>query len=176
MPWSRAPPLIKEMKPHDSLDVSDHLPAGSFCHPAAVRVSGGYARPGWYPQKKKTPLVWLHANKGSCPHPHPGKRPRPRPRPNSLLASSVSFAARQRHLDHTGSESDPQGVTLAVYLHADNALVVDGVDAAPGEGRQTRVHLAGPREEQMLVLRGGGIRMWQVSRREINPDSGTRGG
>lgn len=59
----------------------------------------------------------------------------PRPRPQySLLAPPVSFAARQRHLDHTGRESDPQGVAPAVYLHADDALVVDAVDAAP-EGR-----------------------------------------
>lgn len=62
-----------------------------------------------------------------CPH------PRPQPQ-HSLLASSMSFAARQRHLDHTGRESDPQGVALAVYLHADDALVVNAVNAAP-EGR-----------------------------------------
>lgn len=47
----------------------------------------------------------------------------------------MSFAARHRHLDHTGSESDPQGVTLAVNLHADDALVIDAIDAAP-EGRR----------------------------------------
>lgn len=58
-------------------------------------------------------------------------------RPNSLLASPVSFAARQRHLDHTRSESDPQGVTLTVYLHADDALVVRTVDAAPERREET---------------------------------------
>lgn len=43
----------------------------------------------------------------------------------------MSFAARQRHLDHAGSEGDPQGVALAVYLHAHDALVVNAIDAAP---------------------------------------------
>lgn len=61
-------------------------------------------------------------------------------RPNSLLASSVSFAARQRHLDHARSESDPQGVTLALYLHADDALVVNAVDAAPERREVTVQH------------------------------------
>lgn len=128
-PWKRTPPPVK-MKPHDSLDVSDHLPAGSFCHPTAVRVSGGYAGPGWYRHKRRESVIMQ-----TPPHPQPSLT-----RPNSLLASSVSFAARQWHLDHTRSEGDPQGVTLAVYLHADDALVVDAVNAAPEQREVTVQH------------------------------------
>lgn len=126
--------------------------------------------------KKKT-AISLASCKQRIVSPPPLRPALAPPRPNSLLASSVSFAARQRHLDHTGSESDPQGVTLAVYLHADDALVVNAVDAAPGGSEETAAIKHGfiP-EEQMLVLRGGGIRMWRVSRREISLDSGTRGG
>lgn len=49
---------------------------------------------------------------------------------NSLLASSVSLTARKRHFNHAGGESDPQSVTLAVYLHADNALVLHAIYTA----------------------------------------------
>lgn len=48
-----------------------------------------------------------------------------------LLASSMSFTARQRHFNHTGGESDPQSMTLAVYLHAHDALVLHAIDTAP---------------------------------------------
>lgn len=53
-----------------------------------------------------------------------------------LLASSMSFAARQRHFNHTGGEGDPQSVTLAVYLHADDALVLHTIYTAPGGERE----------------------------------------
>lgn len=81
----------------------------------------------------QTPLVCHNANRSISPTPTSAC-------PNSLLASSVSFAARQRHLDHTGSESDPQGVALAVYLHANDALVINAVNAAPeGSGERATV-------------------------------------
>lgn len=50
---------------------------------------------------------------------------------NVLLASAVPLAARQGHFDHAGSEGNPQCLTLAVYLHADDALVLHTVDTAP---------------------------------------------
>jgi len=55
---------------------------------------------------------------------------------HSLLASPVPFTARQRHFNHTGGEGDPQGVTPAVHLHADDALVLHAVDAAPRRRRR----------------------------------------
>lgn len=55
--------------------------------------------------------------------------------PHSLLAPSVSLAARQRHFDHAGGEGHPQRVALAVDLHADDALVLHAVDAASGRWR-----------------------------------------
>lgn len=58
---------------------------------------------------------------------------------NLLLASPMSFTARQRHFNHTGGESNPQRVTLAVYLHADDALVVHAIYTAPrGEREEDR--------------------------------------
>lgn len=82
--------------------------------------------------------------------------PPTRPFPNLLLAFSVSFATRQRHLDHTGSESDPQGVTLAVYVHADDALVINAVDAAP-EGRRGAggIHPGERRDVKLFISRLG---------------------
>ncbi len=55
---------------------------------------------------------------------------------NLLLASSVSFTAREWYLHHTGGESDPQSVTLAIYLHADDALVLHTIDTAPRKERE----------------------------------------
>lgn len=49
---------------------------------------------------------------------------------DSLLASSMSFTARQRDFNHAGGESHPQSMTLAVYLHANDALVLHAVYAA----------------------------------------------
>lgn len=56
--------------------------------------------------------------------------------PHSLLAPSVPLAARQRHFHHAGGEGHPQRVALAVDLHADDALVLHAVDAAPGSRRE----------------------------------------
>lgn len=52
---------------------------------------------------------------------------------NILFASSMSFTARQWHFHHTGGESNPQSVTLAVYLHADDAFVFHTINTAPRE-------------------------------------------
>lgn len=50
---------------------------------------------------------------------------------NVLLASSMSFTARERHFNNTGGESNPQRVNLAVYLHANDSLVVHTIYTAP---------------------------------------------
>lgn len=53
-----------------------------------------------------------------------------------LLASSVSLTARQWHFNHTGGEGDPQSMTLAVYLHANDAFVLHPIYTAPRRGRE----------------------------------------
>lgn len=63
---------------------------------------------------------------------------------NLLLASSMSFTARQWHFNHTGGESDPQSMTRAVYLHADDALVLHTINTAPW----------GEREREKIVKQG----------------------
>lgn len=48
------------------------------------------------------------------------------------------LTARQRHFNHTGGESDPQSMTLAVDLHADDALVLHTVYTAPMGGQEEK--------------------------------------
>lgn len=48
----------------------------------------------------------------------------------------MPFAAGEWHLNHTGGKSNPQTVTLAVYLHADDALVFHAIYTAPESGEK----------------------------------------
>lgn len=55
----------------------------------------------------------------------------------------MSLAARQRYFDDAGGKCHPQRVTLAVDLHADDALVLHAVDAAPGRERESVILVRG---------------------------------